>query len=180
MTMLSERTRRALTLTLFFFLGPALLGVLGYRLFARSTSVALTKEESRLSQRTGFQVEIEEREYLRPGSQRLLNVEFTSSQTGKSAFFCPEIYLVRENDLHRSSTNFQEASMLLPRQLAEKTRRRSLRLFLKTLRPEFIRAFRILKLLPPDVVPWYRPSQVATVFKRIRTLKRSLVPYSMC
>ena len=100
MTMLSERTRRALTLTLFFFLGPALLGVLGYRLFARSTSVALTKEESRLSQRTGFQVEIEEREYLRPGSQRLLNVEFTSSQTGKSAFFCPEIYLVRENDLN--------------------------------------------------------------------------------
>lgn len=112
MTMLSERTRRALTLTLFFFLGPALLGVVGYRLFARSTSVALTKEESRLSLRTGFQVEIGEREYLRPGSQRLLNVEFTSSQTGKPFFFCPEIYLVRENDL-----NFiQQFASILDRQ----------------------------------------------------------------
>ncbi len=112
MTMLSERTRRALTLTLFFFLGPALLGVVGYRLFSRSTSVALTKEESRLSLRTGFQVEIGEREYLRPGSQRLLNVEFTSSQTGKPFFFCPEIYLVRENDL-----NFiQQFASILDRQ----------------------------------------------------------------
>ena len=98
MMVLNESSRRFLTLVLFFLLGPSLLVFVGYKLYSRNTQSYLISVERRLPQLVGGNLHISGREFLRPGAQRLLNVTLTSKLNEEMAF-CPEIYLIEENDL---------------------------------------------------------------------------------
>ena len=97
MTVLNERSRRFLTLVLFILLGPSLLFFVGYKLFVRNSHNYLTTKERSLSQFIEGSLYVSNREFLRPGAQRLLNVSFKSAFNEEIAF-CPEVYLIKEKD----------------------------------------------------------------------------------
>lgn len=94
---LNERVRRLITLTLFLLLGPSPLFLIGYKLYERNSSKSLTREAEIISNLVDYDVVIEGREFLRPGAQRLLQVSFISNDQRK-VVYCPEIYLIKEND----------------------------------------------------------------------------------
>lgn len=97
MAVLNDSTRRFLTLVLFILLGPSLLFLVGYKLFARNSGNSLVTEERRLSQFIEGSLHFSNREYLRPGAQRFLNVSF-SSESNEDVAFCPEVYLIEEDN----------------------------------------------------------------------------------
>ena len=94
MAKLRDRTRRFWTTLLFFLGGPALLGLVAFRLYWRTTDAALDLERARLTAATPFDVDFADRQFLRPGVRRYLNATFAPPSTAEPAVFCPEIYFL--------------------------------------------------------------------------------------
>ncbi len=98
MAVLNESSRRGLTLLIFFLFGPLLLVFISFQLFSRNTPNSLRLEEKKLSTLINYDVKIGKREFLRPGAQRLLQTSCSTHISQETILFCPEIYIITEND----------------------------------------------------------------------------------
>lgn len=98
MPVLNESSRRNLTLLIFLILGPFFLSFIVYTLFARNLPGSIKTEEKKISSIIGYNVNFSQRDFLRPGAQRLSNVIFSSRSSSCEILFCPEIYFIKEDN----------------------------------------------------------------------------------
>lgn len=98
MGLLREQTRRFWTATIFLALGPTLIGLTVFRIIHRSGVDVKYLYEREIAKSVGYEVQIERIEFLRPSSERLVNVEFMDPFTQEAFAFSPEIYLFHSHD----------------------------------------------------------------------------------
>lgn len=99
MIVLNEKSQRYLMLTIFFLLGPGMLILLCHNLFIRTFSKNLPREGEQFLQAIGYDIKFCQREFLRPGTQRLLNTTLFYRQTKEPIVFCPEVYIIKGDKL---------------------------------------------------------------------------------
>jgi hypothetical protein len=100
---LHDYTRRFLTLTLFFLLGPTLSVLVLGVIVCQKLPVAVRKHEQIILNQTGLNVRIDSVSELRPGETRYTNLRLIDSETKKTVLSCPELIItfVRTTNLKR-------------------------------------------------------------------------------
>jgi hypothetical protein len=100
---LHDYTRRLLTLTLFFVLGPILTVLVLGVVVCQKSPVAVRKHEQTILNQTGLNVRIDSVSELSPGKTQYTNLRLVDPETKKTVLSCPELTItfVRTTNLKR-------------------------------------------------------------------------------